>query len=49
MSNLETLQGIYGAFATGDFPAIIDQLDGEVQRDQDAPGYGILGAPVSSR
>ena len=41
MSNLETLQGIYGAFAAGDFPAIIEQLDDEVQWDQDAPGYGI--------
>jgi len=49
MSNLETLQGIYGAFATGDFPAIIEQLDEQVQWDQDALGYGILGAPVSSR
>jgi uncharacterized protein len=41
MSNVETVQAIYGAFGRGDIPAILDQLADDVAWDQDAPSYGV--------
>lgn len=41
MSAVETVQAMYGAFASGDVPAILDYLDEGVQWDQDAPSYGV--------
>ena len=39
--NVDTLKGMYAAFGRGDIPAIIDQLDANVEWDQEIASGGV--------
>jgi ketosteroid isomerase-like protein len=41
MSQVDTVQRIYAAFGRGDIPAIIDELDDNVEWDVEVPTPGV--------
>jgi ketosteroid isomerase-like protein len=49
MSNLQTVQEIYGAFGKGDVPAILSKLADDVEWDTDAAGDVPLNKPRRGR
>jgi ketosteroid isomerase-like protein len=49
MSNLQTVQEIYGAFGKGDVPAILSKLADNVEWDTDAAGDVPLNKPRRGR
>jgi ketosteroid isomerase-like protein len=49
MGNLQTVQEIYGAFGTGDVPAILSKLADNVEWDTDAAGDVPLNKPRRGR
>jgi ketosteroid isomerase-like protein len=49
MSNLQTIQEIYGAFGAGDVPAILSKLADDVEWDADAAGDVPLNQPRHGR
>ena len=49
MSNLQTVQKIYGAFGAGDVPAILSKLADDVEWDGDASGDSPLNQPRRGR
>ena len=45
MSNLQTVQEIYGAFGAGDVPVILSKLADDIEWDTDAAGASPLDQP----